>query len=190
MSIYSSRRSSYVTPIIVLIILCTLLFVKTLRNDYYARENREEITQLNHQVSRLQTKCEKLKQQNDKLQAAVNRHSEQFSKLQVSRGERIRSMGTFRCSAYTANDPGMTGNGRVAGGGYVQEWSTVAVDPSVIPMYSKVYIPYFKDYPNHGIFEARDTGGSIKGARIDIYMTDRGEALQFGKRDLEVYLIN
>ena len=47
---------------------------------------------------------------------------------------------------------------------------TIAVDPSVIPIGSRVYIEGL------GYFVAQDTGSAIKGRRIDVFMNDLEEA--------------
>lgn len=59
----------------------------------------------------------------------------------------------------------------------------IAVDPKVIPYKTLVYVE------NYGYFRAEDTGGAIKGNRIDIYMHTREEALQFGRRWVDVKII-
>ncbi len=53
---------------------------------------------------------------------------------------------------------------------------TAAVDPKIIPYGSKVYIPGI------GWRIAEDTGGAIKGNRIDILMDSEEKAFQFGRR--------
>ena len=59
----------------------------------------------------------------------------------------------------------------------------IAVDPSIIPLGSKVYIE------GYGYARAEDTGGAIKGNRIDIYMENEKDALQYGVRDVKVKII-
>ncbi|PFA67019.1 hypothetical protein CN378_11580 [Bacillus sp. AFS015802] len=59
----------------------------------------------------------------------------------------------------------------------------IAVDPRVIPLGSKVYIE------GYGYARAEDTGGAIKGNRIDIYMEKEKDALQYGVRDVKVKII-
>lgn len=62
---------------------------------------------------------------------------------------------------------------------------TIAVDPSVIPLGSKIYIPELGL-----VFTAEDTGGKIKGNRIDIYMETHEEATEFGiQRNLKAYVL-
>lgn len=78
--------------------------------------------------------------------------------------------------------------GITASGERVKEWYTIAV-PKSIPFGTKIYIPYFKDKPNGGIFVAKDRGAAIKEGRLDVYMTDLNEALRFGKQTLEVVIL-
>jgi 3D (Asp-Asp-Asp) domain-containing protein len=53
---------------------------------------------------------------------------------------------------------------------------SVAVDPSIIPVGSILYIPQAEDAPlgnglvHNGIFRAHDIGSAIKGKRIDVYV--------------------
>ncbi len=58
---------------------------------------------------------------------------------------------------------------------------TVAVDPDLIPLGSTLIIDG-KEYV------AEDVGGSIKGCKVDIYFDSHKEALEYGKRDVEVYV--
>lgn len=71
---------------------------------------------------------------------------------------------------------GSTGNRLIAG------WS-IAVDPKVIPYGSEVEI-------NGHTYIAHDTGGAIKGNRIDVYFDSHEAALQFGVKHAEVFLLN
>lgn len=110
----------------------------------------------------------------------------------ISRGER-RAF-TVLATAYTAGPestgkaPGHPEYGITFTGKPVREWHTIAVDPNVIPLGSLVYIPYFADKPNKGVFVAEDTGSAIVGRRIDIYMPNLAEASQF-KRELDVVVL-
>lgn len=62
-------------------------------------------------------------------------------------------------------------------------YSTVAVDRSVIPLGTKLYIP------NYGYAIAADTGGAIKGMKIDLFMNTREECYTFGRRNITVHII-
>ena len=61
--------------------------------------------------------------------------------------------------------------------------STIAVDPSVIPLGSKVHVE------GYGYAIASDTGGAIKGNKIDLYMNSEAECLSFGRRTVTVTII-
>ena len=61
--------------------------------------------------------------------------------------------------------------------------STIAVDPSVIPLGSKVYIP------GYGYAIASDTGGVIKGNIIDLYMNSHDECISWGRRQVPLHRV-
>ena len=62
--------------------------------------------------------------------------------------------------------------------------STIAVDPSIIPLGSKVYIP------GYGLAIASDTGGLIKGNRIDLFLNSEDECINWGVQTVSLYLIS
>lgn len=61
-------------------------------------------------------------------------------------------------------------------------WGIVAVDPSVISLGENVYVE------GYGKARALDTGGAIKGNRIDLYMNSTEAALSYGVRNVMVYV--
>jgi peptidoglycan DL-endopeptidase CwlO len=60
--------------------------------------------------------------------------------------------------------------------------STIAVDPSVIPLGAKVYIP------GYGYAISSDTGNAIKGNIIDLYMNSEADCYAWGKRSVTLYI--
>lgn len=62
-------------------------------------------------------------------------------------------------------------------------YGIVAVDPDVIPLGTKVYIP------GYGTALAADTGGAIYGYKIDLCMEDYYEAMDFGRRTVTVFVL-
>ena len=64
-------------------------------------------------------------------------------------------------------------------------WGVIAVDPSVIPYGSLVYIPCLDKY-----FVAEDCGGGIIGKRIDIFMNSEAECRKWGVRKISIEIIN
>lgn len=74
-----------------------------------------------------------------------------------------------------------TGGGRTAMGTQARV-GEIAVDPSVIPLGTSVYIE------GVGVRRAEDTGGNIKGNTIDIYMNTQSECINWGCRYVTIYL--
>ncbi|MFR7759748.1 MAG: 3D domain-containing protein [Peptoniphilus grossensis] len=66
----------------------------------------------------------------------------------------------------------------------------VAVDPKVIPLGSKLYIESMDGFPTYGYATAEDTGGAIKGNRIDLFYNSNAEANRFGRRNVKVYVLD
>ncbi|GIN93498.1 G5 and 3D domain-containing protein [Siminovitchia terrae] len=60
----------------------------------------------------------------------------------------------------------------------------IAVDPSVIPLGSKVWVE------GYGYAVAGDTGGAIKGNRIDVHVQSEGQASSFGRKNVKVRIID
>ncbi|MCC5465875.1 3D domain-containing protein [Pelosinus baikalensis] len=63
----------------------------------------------------------------------------------------------------------------------------VAVDPNVIPLGSRLYIQYPDGHGEYAV--AEDTGGAIKGNRIDIAKTSVDKAQDFGMKDVKVFVV-
>lgn len=70
---------------------------------------------------------------------------------------------------------------------------TVAVDPSVIPLKTYMYVEGYQDasLPGGGFLgQALDTGGAIQGDRIDIFMNDGAQIVSnFGIQPVVVYIL-
>ena len=66
----------------------------------------------------------------------------------------------------------------------------VAVDPRVIPLGSKLYIESMDAFASYGYATAEDTGGAIKGNRIDLFYNSNAEANRFGRRNVKVYVLD
>jgi 3D (Asp-Asp-Asp) domain-containing protein len=61
--------------------------------------------------------------------------------------------------------------------------STIAVDPSVLPLGSKVYIP------GYGYAICSDTGGAIKGNKIDVFFNSNSECYSWGVQTVTLYVV-
>lgn len=125
-------------------------------------------------------------------------------KVATSRGENIRKNSSLRQNNNTSksssnaprNNQSST-NGRnmkvvataytghsTTSTGKTPKWGTIAVDPSVIPYGTKVYIPQFGK-----TFIAEDCGSAIKGNKIDIYMNDEGSVDNWGRKTIDIYIV-
>ena len=71
-----------------------------------------------------------------------------------------------------------TATGMIAGRG------VVAVDPSVIPLGTHLYIE------GYGYAVAGDTGGNIRGRRIDLCYNTYDEAISFGRQPVKVFILD
>ncbi len=88
----------------------------------------------------------------------------------------------MECTAYAAG--GSTATGRPA------QWGVIAVDPRVIPLGTRVYVESADGKYIYGEAIAADTGGAIKGNIIDICVNSRAEAYRFGRRTVNVYILD
>ncbi|WP_440897322.1 ubiquitin-like domain-containing protein [Amphibacillus sp. Q70] len=93
---------------------------------------------------------------------------------------------TMEATAYNWDCSSCDGQGRTATGHDLKAnpEGVIAVDPSVIPLGTKVYIE------GYGYAVARDTGGAIKGNKIDLHMSTPEKAQQFGRKTVKVQIIN
>ncbi len=60
----------------------------------------------------------------------------------------------------------------------------IAVDPSVIPLGSKVWVE------GYGYAIAGDTGGAIKGKKIDLHFPTKESAYKFGRKQVKIKIID
>lgn len=91
---------------------------------------------------------------------------------------------TVTATAYTANDGGMTG---VTATGIDlkanKNAKVIAVDPNVIPLGSKVYVE------GYGEATPADTGGAIKGNKIDVFVPSKSAAKNWGVKTVKVKVL-
>ena len=95
------------------------------------------------------------------IKVSGNSSSSNTSQNNSNNNNVVRTMNVV-ATAYTGYSTTSTGQKPV--------WGTIAVDPKVIPYGTKVYIPQFGR-----TFIANNTGGAIKGNKIDIFMNSKKE---------------
>ena len=99
----------------------------------------------------------------------------------IANGTRINYNGKTYSRKLVVNAYAYTGGGRTAMGTRARV-GEIAVDPSVIPLGTNVYIE------GVGPRRAEDTGGNIKGNTIDIYMDTQSQCLSWGARYVTIYI--
>lgn len=98
--------------------------------------------------------------------------------------EYVSKIENVKFTAYGPTDDGgsRTATGAVAQVGYV------AVDPKVIPLFSKLYIVMDNGFV-YGYAYAMDTGGAIKGNAVDIFLPSAYDCNRFGRKTGTVYVV-
>ena len=123
---------------------------------------------------------------NDDAVAAINVNEDGSGVITLENGETVtfNSTRTMRGTAYTTG--GSVGT-RTASGTTVRV-GVVAVDRSVLPLGTKVYVMSNDGAYNYGFAVAEDTG--VRGNTIDLYMDTNRECIQFGVRECTVYILD
>ncbi|MBE7048520.1 MAG: hypothetical protein E7393_04025 [Ruminococcaceae bacterium] len=121
-------------------------------------------------------------------QAAVDKVVEkgvQGNKIVAASASELKVKQVIDCSAtaYSFNVGSITASGRPAA------YGVIAVDPRVIPLGSKLYIESVDGSWVYGYAIAGDTGGAIKGNRIDLFYNTTSECYRFGRRMARVYVL-
>jgi uncharacterized protein YabE (DUF348 family) len=106
------------------------------------------------------------------------------NKVQVSRGAETGEEYYVTSTAYTANCNGCSGF--TATGINLHQnpnIKVIAVDPSVIPLGTKVYVE------GYGYAVAADTGSAVKGYKVDVFFSTKAEAYRWGRRTIKIKIL-
>ncbi|MEB4868924.1 LysM peptidoglycan-binding domain-containing protein [Priestia megaterium] len=136
------------------------------------------------QAQKEQQQAQAEQAQKEQQQAQAEQAQKQQQPAESSQQASGKSM-TVEATAYTANCAGCSGT--TATGVDLKanpNQKVIAVDPSVIPLGSKVYVE------GYGEAVAADTGGAIKGNRIDVFVPSEGDAQQFGRKSVKITVMN
>lgn len=99
-------------------------------------------------------------------------------------GNTAEEAGLAAASPYVATAYSL--RGRTASGRMVSR-GLIAADPSVLPLGSRVRL----EHPGYsGEYLVADTGGAIRGRRIDIWTPSTGEAMRFGRRTVKLTVLS
>lgn len=140
----------------------------------------EVILENGKEVSRKLIGEQKLREKLDKVVAVGTKELD----IQVSRGAETGTEFYVNTTAYTAYCNGCSG--RTATGFDLRAnpgAKVIAVDPRVIPLGTKVYVE------GYGYAVAADTGGAIKGHKIDVFFPTKAEAFRWGVRKVKIKIL-
>lgn len=131
--------------------------------------------------------------------SALPAMAQKNSKTVITGNTAITPYGEFKFSKVidfkaTAYEGSSASNGKWAGQtatGRAPVYGVVAVDPRVIPLNSKLYIESADSGQSwiYGFCVAGDTGGAIKGKRVDLCYSTLEQCYQFGRRNCRVYVL-
>ncbi|NLY21270.1 MAG: DUF348 domain-containing protein [Tissierellia bacterium] len=93
----------------------------------------------------------------------------------------VKSM-VMHATAYSMNEAGLS-HKTASGIDLRQNSRVIAVDPKVIPLGTRVYVE------GYGEAIAGDTGGAIKGNKIDVHLNSVNECYQWGRKNVTVHIL-
>ncbi len=114
----------------------------------------------------------------------------------TAKGENFTYKRKLTCTA-TAYDlsyescgkyPGQRGYG-ITASGMQAAYGVIAVDPSVIPLGTRLYVEAADGSWTYGYCVAGDTGSGVYGNKVDLFFNTRQEVLNFGRRTATVYIL-
>jgi 3D (Asp-Asp-Asp) domain-containing protein len=77
--------------------------------------------------------------------------------------------------------------GAITASGVAPRTGVAAADPAMLPVGSVIQVG--SESPHAGIYTIMDTGPAVQGHQIDIYMWSCRDALQFGRREVDVLVL-
>lgn len=166
--------------------------VQTLSTEVDARD--QEIREKDEELDALKQQAEAARREAEAYKEEVSRRAARAMRMTVTEYD----LSVASCGKEIGHPAyGLTSSGMSLAGHTLESARAIAVDPSVIPLGSKVRIKFDDASVQHldGIYTAVDTGGAIQGSRIDLFFGDfqsyhpAPEALQFGRREAEVILL-
>lgn len=190
------NKSIIISLLIFLLVLFSLAFSihysllennndDTSEQDYIIQEKLENLlspapTNIEDEPTSNTESVTAAKHQNNKSDSYIKDVSYVNTEQSTQDQNNLICLGTFEATAYANDTITSTGSVPIVG-------QTIAVDPSIIPYGTTVYI----EAGNYsGYYIAEDCGGAIRGNIIDIYMSSEEECVDWGRRFVKVYIVN
>lgn len=177
--------STKVKSILFWIVLCLFIVTTVLQSERKKQiENKEQEIKVENEIVK---KEEKEEEEIEEFKKEVKKEEViekgGIAQKPIVENSQLMSLGKFKLTAYCPCSIccGKWSGSPTASGVMPKANHTIAVDTSVIPFGTEVII-------NGITYIAEDTGSAIKGNRIDVYMSDHNEALEFGIQYAEVFI--
>ena len=142
------------------------------------------ISKLEEFVEQLEVDKQLLEEEVDRLHLKYEDCKRSKKSIEATRSSsRGRLLGTFEATAYTDD---VESQGKWVGqtaSGMKPQVGVIAVDPKVIPLGTKLYVE------GYGNAIAGDTGGVIKGKRLDLFMNTNEECYAWGRKKVKVWKV-
>ena len=153
-------------------------------NEINAEEEAKKQAEANKQAeAKKQAEANKQAEAKETTVASSSVSSSKNSSTETVTTTNTGSWVTFESTAYSYKEPGLTSK-TATGVNLLSNSRVVAVDPRVIPLGSLVEVE------GMGVYLAADTGGAIKGKRIDVHFSDLAEVSKWGRRNVRVRVLN
>ncbi|MBC1292140.1 LysM peptidoglycan-binding domain-containing protein [Listeria booriae] len=157
----------------------TLKIIGDSQETVVPKQEMKESTSSNSSVQEQQPTQKQQPQQ----KSNSNQQSSQSQSSSKSSSKSVAKEITVTATAYSKAEPGM-GHITASGIDLNDNPRVIAVDPSVIPLGSKVYVE------GYGEAIAADTGGAIKGNKIDVHMNTVQACYNWGVKTVKVQILN
>ena len=134
-------------------------------------------------VKQLEKDKKELTVEKNMLEVDINTLELDKQSLEKELEKRGRLLGTFEATAYTDD---VESQGKWVGqtaSGMKPQVGVIAVDHKVIPLGTKLYVE------GYGNAIAGDVGSAIKGNRVDLFMETRENCMEFGRKNVKVWIV-
>ena len=151
---------------------------------FHISKLNDNIVNLEEFVEQLEVDKQLLEEEVDRLHLKYEDCKRSKKSIEATRSSsRGRLLGTFEATAYTDD---VESQGKWVGqtaSGMKPQVGVIAVDPKVIPLGTKLYVE------GYGNAIAGDTGGVIKGKRLDLFMNTNEECYVWGRKKVKVWKV-
>ncbi len=148
---------------------------------FYAQPTLAETISLQQQQSTQQEKKETAKSEDKSVQTELVASNKESVSDKAATPEEVPAAAAEHYTATAYAFRGRTASGRSVGKGII------AADTRVLPMGTRVRL----DAGNwSGVYMVADTGGAIRGRKIDVWVPTTNEACRFGRRKVKLTVLS